>query len=460
MKFQLSICLFLSLVSTWLHASESNLLTLEDAIHLALQENHNHLNLIARSEMSELDYESARSVYKTRFGSRMSSDARSGAEVGSAYGVFLNKDNPSGSKYSAGYYNSTFGDRTLSELRFAYTLPFFRNPLDSKKLAIDQAEINLARSKRLIQIGTEELVNEVVSSYYRLAMSIQSESIAANRMVISQELLTAQEIRFRNGEISELDMAESSLAVSDARQRRDLAHYERQEKEDRLKLLLGIGLNQHITINPELILRIDDALLAMPLEELELQAMGQRTELLAKNEELVMAGKRIRSKTEGILPPMEISLQYALVGEGDRFDDSFQFDDQRFGIGFKMNTDMGNTEKRLRLRKLYLDYSNTQREYEYLLDKVKMDVRSAYFHTRQASSKLDYAVKALDLAKQKHKQSQVLNSRGDLTDLELLQSSQKVADAEHQALSAKVDYILAEQALFMASGYNRSLWNY
>ena len=441
-------------------AAENTVLSLDSSIGMALRENHRQLNLINQAEIAELDYQGARSVYKTRFGSRMSSDARSGADVGSVYSMFVNKDNQSGSKYSAGYYNSTFGDRSLSELRFSYTLPFFKNPVDNKRLAIGQAEINLARSKRMIEIGSEELVNQVVSSYYRLAMGLRSEDLAENRLIISQNLLNAQEIRFDNGDLSELALAESNLEVSSARQRRELARFDRIRQENHLKLLLGMRIDDSLVIDPEVLIRVDDALFSLPLEELELQAITHRIELIAKNEELLMAGQRIKSTSGGIIPPMEVSLQYALVGEGDRFDESMQFDDQRFGIGLRMNTDFAMSDKRMKQRKLYLHYQSMQREFELLQDQIKMDVRNAFFNSKQSSSRLELAMKTLDFTRQKHQQAEILHDRGDLTDLELLQSNQRIADAEHQALASKVDYILAGQRLAMASGYSRQKWKY
>ena len=166
----------------------STKLQLQDAINMALSANHGFLNLADQAQIAELDYTSARSVYKTKFASAMSSDARSGADVGSTYNIYLHKMNPSGTRYNAGYYNSSFGDRNLSELRFSYTLPLFKNPLDNNELAIDQAEINLARSKRIIEIGREELINEVISRHYRLSLSIQSNELAASRLDIAQNV--------------------------------------------------------------------------------------------------------------------------------------------------------------------------------------------------------------------------------------------------------------------------------
>jgi len=433
-------------------------LTLEQAVDRALRANHMLLGLTNDREIARLDFESARSVYRARVASHLSSDARSGAEVGSVYSVYLDKENPSGSGYRAGYYNSSFGNRNLSELRFSYTLPFFNNPLDNQELAIDQAEINLARSRRTLQIGREELVNQVVTAYYRLAMALQSEALAQERMLITSNLFEAQQIRQRNGEISDLELSEAGLALADRQRQFEDARFERMQREDTLKLLIGMSADERVAIDAEALVAVDDSLLSTPLEELQLRAVNSRTELIAKHEELQMTRRRIRSHDTGPVPPIEISLQYALVGEGDRFGDTMEFDDQRFGIGLRMDTDFGVSEARLKQNRLRLRYQSLQRELVWMRERIKMEVRSAWFRATRAMGNLEFARRNRDFMEKKHRQATILHGRGELTELELLESGHRVADARYQALAAKVDAILAQQALAMASGFIREGW--
>lgn len=449
------LSLLLAISPCW---AEVAILSMQGAIELALRENYQYLNVISDAEMAELDYEAARSVFKTRFGSRLISDARLGAEVGSSYSMFLTKDNESGSRYSAGYYNNTFGDRSLSELRFSYTLPFFTNPLDKKHLAIDRAQINMSRGERMIEIGTEELVSAVTSAYYRLAMAAREEELARNRILITDTVLSAQKIRHANGELSELELAESNLAIADAGQRLEQASFEFQRQKNQFKLMLGMGIEESININTDVFIEVDESLLTLSVEELELQATSFRTELIAKDEELVMARKLIRAGTRGAIPPMEISLQYALVGDAEQFEDSFQFDDQRVGVGLRMNTDFGQSEQKIKERKLQLRFNKIQREYDYLRGQVALEIRTAFNQCHQAKNRLEYSDMSLAFARKKHEHASILHNRDDLTNMEFLESNQRVADAEQRLLGARVDYILATQELAFASGRYGKQW--
>ncbi len=433
-------------------SAQTTTLSIEDAVDIALEANFKLLNLVDQNEVSELDYESARSAYKTKFGSSASSDARSGAEVGSTYSLYLSKKNESGSGYSAGFYTSSFGDAAISEWRVSYTLPFFRNPLDSNRLAVSQSEVNAARAERMVEIGREELVGRVVSSYFLLAMAIQNEELSGKKLAIAQNFHAAQQVRHGNGEISELELAESELAIIDSRQQRDMSTLERFNQEDSFRLLLGLRPDAPFNIDETVLDTQYRVLSDETLPELESYALQNRVELLAKSEELDLISEKIQATRIGRLPPMEISLQYALVGEGEDIDDTFDFDDQRVGVGFSMNTDLVNSEVKIKRRKLFLMRQTNEREYEHLQRTVAMEVRSAYAEVRRFGSSLKYAKQYLKLASKQHDEAEIRHKRGDITELELLESSYRFMEARMRALAARVDYLLAEQSLAMASG--------
>ena len=222
------------------------LLTLDQAIELALGANLNYLNLIDRTEMAQLDYASARSVYKTKFRLFTSSDARSGAEVGSISNFLVSKQYESGAAISTGLYNSTFGDRTLSEFRLSYTLPFFKNPLNSAELKLDQAEFTFSRRKRLQEIGTRELVNRVITTYMELIKLEHMRRLAVSEYELSQNNLHAFQIRAAGGEVSEIDLALVALQRDRAEQQLDRADFNQRTMQTVLKNLLGIDLDMPV----------------------------------------------------------------------------------------------------------------------------------------------------------------------------------------------------------------------
>jgi len=429
------------------------MLSLERAIDRALVKNFDYLNLIDRSTLASLRYEDARSFYKTQLGSNASSDARVGSSIGSNYSLFLTKNNESGSSYSAGYYNSSFNDRTLSELRFSYTLPFFNPNQRNHQLNVDQAEISRSRSARMVEIGKQELINEVKTTYYRLAMSMDYEHWAEDQVDLAARLYMAEQILNENGEISDLDLAQANLKLAEAQNYQRQKHLERMRLENRFKLLVGSSMDESLTINPNTLIDTEETLQSLELVDLEKQALSARTELLALNEELNLAARRIQFKTTDNLPPIEVSLQFSLIGNGDSISDSFNVDDQRFGIGVRMNTDLNKASQGYENEQLHTRYNGLRREYEHLRNSIIAEIRYSYQSALQAQQLMAHSEQVLQLEKTRHLQDEIKFGQGELSEIDYLQSQLRLRNAQISQRSYRLEYILAEQQLILASGY-------
>lgn len=345
-------CLWLSFESV--SAGTGGVISIEDAVQRALKSNHNYLNSLTDIDIAQLDYDDARHVYKTRIASSLSTDARSGSDLGSTCSLYMTKQNPSGSSYNAGLYSSTFGDSSLSELRLTYSIPFFRNPLDASKIQLLQAEMNLERTVRIRQIFAEELADQVIAAYLKAAMATRHSALLREKLELTQMLFRQQQIRRETGDVSMLDVNRHRLLVLDAEQACHTAAFKLWKDESNLRQLMGMGSDEALIIDHTVAITWDRSLLDIPLSELEAHALSNRVELIALADEVTMAGNKLAAGKQGVLPPFTIDLQYSLVGEGDSLDQSFELDDHRIGVGISLNTDLDHSEEARNLRKLAL----------------------------------------------------------------------------------------------------------
>tara|TARA_B100001540_G_scaffold295552_2_gene296442 strand:+ start:670 stop:2085 length:1416 start_codon:yes stop_codon:yes gene_type:complete len=464
----LRACALLLALSLQSHASdfrglggallEDRPLTLEDAIGLALQANHHQLELVDQVEIAEIDYASARAAYKTKFMATSRSDVRSGAELGSYSGLYLKKRNVSGSALSAGLYNSDFGDRSLSELRFTYTLPFFRDKYTEGQLALTRADIEYVRRQNILRIGQQELARQVTSHYYDLIIAQDKERIALAQRDIAASIQKATRIRHRAGKLSEMDLSRAELRYLNAEQAAEVAAFQRELAADNLKLMLGMGVDTYLAIDPDPQVRFDETLMHMPTQVLEETALNNRIEIQGKRDELDMARKKLGNFSDNKLPQIDIDVHYSLVGEGEDADDSFSLDDQKWGIGFSMDTDFAGTERKSRRRKLYLLYQSHQRELEHITKRTRIAVRSAQFEAQRNLRQLELSAREHELARRQLEQAQILYDNDRLNRVELLESENQLHEVEHRHLVARVNYILANMELSLASGQYESLW--
>lgn len=446
-----ALCLLPGLAASGLHAETT--LDLDAAIARALIANHQQLTLIDNAEIAELDYATARSAFKTKFAATSRSNARNGAELGSYNGIYLKKKNLSGSALSAGFYNSDFEERSLSELRFTYTLPFFRDPFSKGELALSRAGDEYERRQNIVLIAEQELSKRVTAAYFELILALDRERMARAASEIAGRIKTATEIRRTGGKRSAMDVEQAQLRLLRAQQQEQAASFSRISAEDKLRLLLGMEFNTPLTIDTQAELAYDASLLDKPLAVLEQSALTNRIELRGKRNELSMAKRKLSNVSQSKLPEIDIDVHYALVGRGNDTSDSFDLDDQKWGIGFNMDTDFGGTERKNKRRKLYLDYQAHEREMERLTQQIKIGLRAAQFEARQNARALTLREQEYALAQRQYQQAEILHENDSLNQVELLESEQQLREAEHRQLAAHVDYILSVMELGLASGH-------
>jgi len=436
-----------------------NLLRLEDAIARALVANHGQLALADQVEMAAIDYASARAAYKTKFLATSRSDVRSGAELGSRSGVYLTKKNLSGSGFSAGLYNSEFDDKSLSELRFTYTLPVFQDEFSEGELALTRADMEQVRRENLLRIGRQELAKQVTSTYYNLIIALDREDLANASLRISERGLTATQIQWDSGKLSAIEAGRAELRFLSSEQEVESAAFARAQAQDQLKVLLGMSLMETVAIERSPDMQFDSSLMDASPEMLEENALIHRVELQGKRDEVSMARKKLQNNSGNKLPAIDIDLHYALVGEGDSTEDSFKLDDQKWGVGFSMDTDFAGTERKNRRRKLYLVYQARERELEHMEQKIRMEVRRAQFDAHQQARALSLHTRELTLAQQQYEQARILHDNDQLGGIELLESERRLLEAEHKALAARVKHILAIMELGLATGTETLAWD-
>lgn len=425
--------------------------SLQQAVDQAMLGNHQYRNLLNSVELAELDYEKARSVFKTKLRGNVNSDARSGADVGSTYNLGLQKRNVSGSAYGVGLYHASFADKELSEIRFSYTLPFFQNPLTTGKFDSDRAELDFRHRERMAKIGAEELVLNVVTAYYNLSLADKRISLAQGEVAVAQKLLQATRIRAKTGRSSEIDLKWATLRVSQAEARRDQARFQKRKAQNHLAMTMGLDMEEPVATEPGIPAINSPELMLMTTREVESLAMQNRAELIGLGEDLDLARRKLRAAPSKRMPGLDVSLQYALIGEGTSFSDSVSFDDSRIGIGVSMDIDVFGTPDQQH-RRLALFFDSTRRSYERLESEIRTAVADAVFALQDDASQLELARQSLSLADKQFRLIELKYRGGTASTQEVLEAEQELSDAGYQELTTRVNYVLSTYRVRLIAG--------
>lgn len=425
-------------------------LTFEDAVARALTANNQLLTQEHRMRVAELDRHTANAVLSPQFRSFMNSDARWGAEVGSQYGLVMDQQFASGANFGVGYYNNTFGDRSLSELRFNYTLPFFGSRGAEIRRSLDDADFKLNQEAARLRLTELEVRREVLKRYYDVALASTQVALAQSAASIAEKSSEALQIRFDGGQASRLQVRRAGMSAAQARHGLSRATQALRLAEDQLRVAIGAPLDEPMVVETSAPPDLDLQLVELSLGALIDRAKQERLEVIEAGRAVSEIRGLIRDERPSLLPNMEVSLQYALVNDEGYASGSIE--DQRFGIGIRMNTDFSREARNQTDVRRRLDLQERERTYIRVRQMVEMDVKRAHAQAEDYLQQLMLSREAASLAEDEYRRGQIMAENGALDLLELLQLEQQVNESRHQVRASEVAHAAALYDLQLAAG--------
>lgn len=432
-------------------------LSLDTAIGRSLEHNYEYLSLLNNVALADLDLEDVRSNFRTRFFMNVDSQARIGSELGSNFRTGMGRKLESGSRWQVQFYNSDFSGNNLSELQFSYSLPFFSDPLQSGVLELRRAELDLQHRQRLVQVGAEELIMQVITDYYGAVLGRSAVAAAEGETGLAGSLLEATRIRARTGHSSPLDSRAAQLRVAQARQRWNTARAASLQADNRLRRTLGMGVDEPLELTSSLPPVAETQPAPADPEDLERRALAHRAELLRLGEELDLARRKLRTEPASRLPGFDVVLQFSRVGQGATLSDSMSLDENRIGVGVSMDIDVDGRRDQV-YRRLTLFYREKQRAYDRLEQDVRAEVRAAVIDLQDKAGALALARDGVDLAEQRFRLAELRYRGGSSSTEEILEREQALSEARQQERTARAAYLVASREIDRVTGTLADRW--
>lgn len=432
-------------------ASADEILTYEEAVSRALSANHELLQQADRTLLAELDLEAAQDQLTPQFSMYMNSDARSGAEVGRQSGVVMDRQFASGSNLGVGVYSSTFGSRSLTELAFSYRLPFFGSRGAEIRRSLDDADFSTSQEYTRLRLTELEVRREVLVRYYDVVLAIIQLDLADRAADISRRIAIATEIRLVNDQQSQLEMQRARIATERSEQGRTRARRALENAQDLLRVSIGAELDETLLIETSSPSSLDIDILEWPLEELLARASNERIEIIEAARAVSSVERLIREDKPGLLPNIEVSLQYSLI-EDSGFPHDYH-DDQRLGLGIRMNSNFDLQNRDQTAMRRQIDLEQRKRAYDRTRQMVELDVKRAHAQAEDSAQQLRLARAAMDLTEMEYERAAIIvEAEGDLSQIDLLLLQQQHEEARHQVRASEVLYAAALQDLRLAAG--------
>jgi len=449
----ISACI-ISVISSPLYAG----MGLRDAIRTAFDGNYEYQQVLDKVKKSDMTLDVARSVFRTHFNASLRSDAVVGAQIGQQYRMSLSRRLNDGSRVEAGVYASQFDTSALSEFRVQYTRPLFSDPERSGVLALNKAESDRNHTERISEVGAEELTARVIQAWYRAYQSEQGIAVQQTALEASEKLVAAVKAKYANDLASSFDVEQAELNTAHSRQIVNDAQALLDQDMDKLKVLLGLNPEDQAGFDFSLLTEQQSTPLANDIDDLLQMALNHRLEIIAMKENRDYALQRMEIITRRIGPPIDLSIHYALVGQGDSLDDTLEVDDRRFGLGLNVSTDFALATEKNQSKLAVLEYNQAERSYKHLTTTVKSEIRNAIRQIGRYEEKYLLAEKTAKLGEKRFTLAKKRYDDGQIDVIELLESQRDLAQARQSSLSANIELLLARLNLDLISGQLRDKW--
>ena len=449
----ISACI-ISVISSPLYAG----MGLRDAIRTAFDGNYEYQQVLDKVKKSDMTLDVARSAFRTHFNASLRSDAVVGAQIGQQYRMSLSRKLNDGSRVEAGMYASQFDDSALSEFRVQYTRPLFSDPERSGVLTLNKAESDRNHSERVSEVGAEELTARVIQAWYRAYQSEQGIAVQQTALEASEKLVAAVKAKYANDLASSFDVEQAELNTAHSRQIVNDAQALLEQDMDKLKVLLGLNPEDQADFDFSLLTEQQSTPLAKDIDDLLQMALNHRLEIIAMKENRDYALQRMEIITRRIGPPIDLSIHYALVGQGDSLDDTLEVDDRRIGLGLNVSTDFALATEKNQSKLAVLEYNQAERSYKHLTTTVKSEIRNAIRQIGRYEEKYLLAEKTANLGEKRFTLAKKRYDDGQIDVIELLESQRDLAQARQSSLSANIELLLARLNLDLISGQLRDKW--
>jgi len=438
----------------------TRVLSLRDALSTAIQTNRGYM-----SERESL-YQTALSLYATRF--RFSPQLSStlnyvfaggdpGGETGStSMGAGVSQLLPWGGTIGAradvSHAQDWNGapDTFDAGMSIRLTQPLLRGAGRGPTMeSLTQAERSLMYRIREFELFRENFSIDVASRYYDL---VQQQRALENQRRNLGDLEFARrqaEAMFKLGDVGELDVLRARRSELTSQNDLIAAVESYRLALDRFRIFLGLPEGVRLEVQdeaPEYIEAPYDVNSAIEV------ALKNRLDVVTRREQLEDVARQIKLVENGLLPDLNLNVDYSLGADATTNLFDANFDNQSYGASLSLDLPLVRVNEREAMRRAQIALRRAQRDYDEFQQTLVVEIQARFRELQRRSQSL--AIQRELIADQERNVviARLRFEQGDFSNRDVFEAQQSLLDARNAQIQEQVNYEIARLGLIRDLG--------
>lgn len=319
---------------------------------------------------------------------------------------------------------------------------------------IARYEVRIAERTREVDVINKLI--ELTNAYYDLIFGLENLKVKHEAVVVAQKLREENAERMRLGQMTDIDVTQADVKISEAREEEILGQdFLRERRVRLLKLLVNqfpAGAIPDFAATADL----EVAPLTQSPADLYAVALEQRPDLLVAQEQVGKSRVGADRAHNQRLPQVDLRFTYGHGGLDDNFSSSFSqiYDEnqRRISGGVVASLPIGNHRAAADDRSARRKVQQAELSVEELKTSISLEVSNACQRLQTLRERLDTARQSRAYAEESLRVGQARLEAGKATSFVVLDFQQKVSDARTREIAARVDLKKAEAELWGATG--------
>ena len=419
------------------------MLSLADAVRLALANNERMLNARESIDRTRLGATLAESAFATKItpnllGSFGQSDVRN-----QNYGIGASRRFTTGTEVraevGAATFRNQFGSFYAADTTLLVSQSLLRGfgPTVGRR-PLDRADYQTANAERLYALTQQRLAIDVARVYYRLIAQRELAAAARTALANAEQLLAASEAKLRANLVSQLDVFRARQLVAEASGQLFDVEGGIEDLEDQLRFLIArddyeFRVASEIAASP-------DPVTAKAAVEL---ALENRLELREADAAVEEAERDIRFARHQLLPQLDVSLAVTRRETADSLRGAFGADRFEPVTFVSASTPLDRTSETVAVQTAVMERAGRVRARETLRRRIGQEARRAVRLQQRLANRLESVAVSVEFAEREVELATLRFQRGLSNNLDVVNAQANLLNATTRRLGVLADLAVA-----------------